>query len=341
MASYKGVKIPISYATCSIGTQKEHNLPAKLKAISHAGFEAIELSMPDLLSFASEIWEKEVEAGDYDSLCKTGTEVKILCQHHKLKILMLQPFANFEGWPEGSSEREDAFERARGWMRIMEAVGTDMLQVGSSDSPNITKDTDYLANDLMELAEMLAVKGFRMCYENWCWSTHSPGWKDVWKIVQKVDRPNAGLCLDTFQSAGGEYADPTTESGMREDVSRDLVERRWHKSLVELASTVPPEKIYLVQISDAYKMTPPIDNKPDHSGLRPRGQWSHDYRPMPYDGGYLPVVDFTKAVLATGFRGYFSVEIFDGQEKNKHDADMRKFSEQAMASIRRLLRESE
>ena len=124
--------------------------------------------MPNLLSFASEIWEKEVEAGDYDSLCKAGAEVKMLCQQYELKILMLQPFANFEGWPEGSSVREDVLERARGWMRITEAVGTDMLQVGSSDSPNITKDIDYLANDLVQLAEMLAVKGFRIFHENWC-----------------------------------------------------------------------------------------------------------------------------------------------------------------------------
>lgn len=341
MAAYKGVKIPTSYATCSIGTQKEHNLPAKLKAISDVGFNAIELSMPDLLSFASEFIGKEVEAKDYDNLCKAGTEVKALCEQYKLKILMLQPFANFEGWPEVSGERIDAFERARGWMRIMEAVGTDMLQVGSSDSPNITTDATYLANDLAQLADMLAMKGFRICYENWCWSTHSPNWKDVWKIVQKVDRPNVGLCLDAFQSGGGEYGDPTTESGVREDMSRDVLDKRWRKSLVDLASTVPPEKIYLLQVSDAYKMSPPIENKPDESGLRPRGQWSHDYRPMPYDGGYLPVVDFSKAVLATGFRGYFSIEIFDGLEKTKHGADMREFSEKAMASVQRLLQESE
>ena len=32
------------------------------------------------------------------------------------------------GWPEGSKEREDAFSRAKGWIEIMKAVGTDMLQ---------------------------------------------------------------------------------------------------------------------------------------------------------------------------------------------------------------------
>jgi hypothetical protein len=43
--------------------------------------------------------------------------------------MMLQPFANFEGWPKDSPERKDAFERAAGWIEIMKVVGTDILQV--------------------------------------------------------------------------------------------------------------------------------------------------------------------------------------------------------------------
>ena len=125
----KGGDIPTCYASCSIGHKPEHNLPAKLKAISQAGFDAIELSMPDLLSFANEKLKKEVGPKDYDDLCKVGPEVKKLCQEFGLKILILQPFANFEGWKKGSVEARNAIERAKGWMRIMESVGTDMLQV--------------------------------------------------------------------------------------------------------------------------------------------------------------------------------------------------------------------
>jgi sugar phosphate isomerase/epimerase len=213
--------------------------------------------------------------------------------------------------------------------------------VGSSDTPNITTDIDHIAHDLAQLADMLGSKRFRMAYENWCWSTHAPDWKAVWNIVKKVDRPNVGLCLDTFQSAGGEWADPTTKSGLREDMSPEEVKSNWMKSLEELAATISPEKIYFLQISDAYKMDPPIFNRPDGSGLRPRGQWSHDCRPMPYDGGYLPVVDFTKAVLGTGFRGWFSLEVFDGREAEKYHGDIRTAAEKAMASLQRLLSGSE
>ena len=56
-----------------------------------------------------------------------------------LKIVMLQPFANFEEWKPQPEERKDAFKKlAKGWIRIMEAVGTDMLQVRNQFSINVT-----------------------------------------------------------------------------------------------------------------------------------------------------------------------------------------------------------
>lgn len=122
-------RIPTCYASCSIGTKPEHDLPAKLKAISAAGFDAIELSLPDLLSFANSYLKKNVSNHDYPELCEAGKKVKQLCEESNLKILVLQPFANFEGWPDGSLEKEDAWKRAHGWMQIMEEVGTDVLQV--------------------------------------------------------------------------------------------------------------------------------------------------------------------------------------------------------------------
>jgi sugar phosphate isomerase/epimerase len=194
-----------------------------------------------------------------------------------------------------------------------------------------------LAADLAELSDVMAPEGLRIAYENWCWATHAPSWRDVWEIVKKADRPNIGLCLDTFQSAGGEWGDPRTKSGLVRDLASEEVDRSWKKSLQELKKEVDPSKIFLLQISDAYKMDPPIEDRPDDSGLRPRGQWSHDYRPLPYDGGYLPVVDFTKAVLGTGFRGYFSMEVFDGKGPDKYGDDMLPFSKKAMAALQKLL----
>ncbi|KAF3015866.1 hypothetical protein E8E14_007952 [Neopestalotiopsis sp. 37M] len=334
----KMVQIPTSFATCSIGYKPEaHTLPLKLKAIADAGFEAIELSMPDILAYGKHLNGQEPDERDYDALVEIGKEIKTQVEEHGLKILMLQPFANFEGWPKGSKERQDAFDRARGWMRIMEAVGTDMLQIGSTDAPsNISSDFDDLAKDLAELADIFAEKGFRIAYENWCWATHAPGWKEVWEIVKQADRPNIGLCLDTFQSAGGEWGDPATKSGKIEELSASALEKRWEDSLHMLSRDVPAEKIYLLQISDAYKVDPPIEAKTNADGLRPRGQWSHDYRPLPYDGGYLPIEDFLKAVFRTGFRGYLSMEVFD-EKGQQRCADMGAFAKKAMDSLQEMV----
>lgn len=178
----------------------------------------------------------------------------------------------------------------------------------------------------------------RLAYENWCWSTHAPTWKDVWEIVKAIDRPNAGLCLDTFQTSGGEYGDPTTKMGLINHMHPAALNQVFHASLDELARTVPAEKIYLLQISDAYKPPEPLREK-TVKGLRPRGRWSHDFRPMPYDGGYLPIEEVAKAVLRTGFRGWFSMEIFDGGPDGKgRDYEMNEYAKKAMDSMQQFLR---
>lgn len=144
--------------------------------------------------------------------------------------------------------------------------------------------------------------------------------------------------MDTFQTAGSEWGDPTSRSGLIEDVPESELRTRFDASMDELAATVPAEKIFLLQISDAYKVSPPLENK-TIGGLRPRGRWSHDYRPMPYDGGYLPIEDVARAVLKTGFRGWFSMEIFDGGPNGRGKKyEMEPFAVQAMESMQKFLK---
>ena len=201
-----------------------------------------------------------------------------------------------------------------------------------------------LAADLAELADLLASHGFRLAYENWCWATHAPDWKDVWAIVKKANRPNIGLCLDTFQTAGGEWADPTTTSGLieKEGEGHEGLKNKFQRSLDELAKTIPREKVYILQISDAYKPRQPLDPKSGDSELRPRGRWSMNMRPVPFDGGYLPVVDVTQAVLKTGFRSWFSMEVFDGGPDGDDQEwyDLKGYTKKAMVSLKRLIKES-
>lgn len=331
--------IPISYASCSLGAPSNPPpLVDRLRAISSAAFTAIELSFPDILSYGAAVLGHEPDPNNYDELCNVAARIHDECAKHSLGIMMLQPFSNFEGWPEGSDGRRDAFDRARGWIRIMQACGCDMLQVGSTDTPLEKLDKQRIVPDLRELADMLGEHGFKLAYENWCWSSHAPDWKHAWAIVKEVGRHNMGLCLDTFQTAGGEWGDPTTESGLLEHVPKDEMEKRFRNSLEELSRQIPKEKIYLLQISDAYKVPSPLSAEADDSALRPRATWSHDFRPLPYNGGYLPVVDVARAVLETGFRGWFSYEVFDGgPDGKKKDEDILAYAQTASKVQQKLL----
>ena len=189
----------------------------------------------------------------------------------------------------------------------------------------------------------MAEPKLRLAYENGCWSTHAPDWKDVWALVQQVDRPNIGLCLDTFQTAGGEWADPTTDSGRVEEVeSQDALEKRFQANLENLSKSIPAEKIFILQISDAYKPKEPLSPNPGESGLRPRGRWSLSLRPLAFNGGYLRIVEAAKAVPKTGFRGWFSMEVFDGgPDGSSWDwDDILGYTEKAMVAHKKLLDEA-
>ncbi|GAA6022816.1 hypothetical protein JCM8202_003721 [Rhodotorula sphaerocarpa] len=329
--------IPLCYATCSLGKPTD-SLRARLQAISAAGFAHIEFSFPDLLSHASASTGKDVAADDYDTLCRvTEKEIKPMLEELNLKVFILQPFAEFEGWAEGSEEWKDAWKRVEGWIRIMMAVGTDTLQVGSSDAEKIDTSQKKLVGDLQKLCDRLKKEGFRVAYENWCWSTHAPNWKQAWKLIEAVDRDNMGYNPDSFQIAGAEWADPTAQDGLVEAASDSERNKRFEASLEELATTIPGDKIYFYQISDAYRVQPPLEKK-TIDGLRPRGRWSGAYRPVPYSDGYLPVEQVTRAVLRTGFRGIFSLEVFDGGKEGKgKEVDFGEFAQDAMLSVQKLL----
>jgi hypothetical protein len=101
--------------------------------------------------------------------------------------------------------------------------------------------------------------------------------------------------------------------------------------LERLRKEVDPEKIYLLQISDAYIPPTPLqaDEDGEEGGLRAKGKWSHDFRPYPFNGGAFSAqcVEMVKAALRTGCREgtWFSVEVFEGGGRG------------AMTSYKRLL----
>jgi hypothetical protein len=63
--------------------------------------------------------------------------------------------------------------------------------------------------------------------------------------------------------------------------------------------------------------------------------------PSPFNGDFLPIIDVAEAVLKTGARCWFSMEVFDKGPDGKRGMkyDFEELSKGAMASHRRLLGE--
>ena len=144
----------------------------------------------------------------------------------------------------------------------------------------------------------------RFVYEAMCWSTYAFTWAQGWEIVQKVNRPNFGICLDSFHIAGWEYADPALRGGVRPGGPERL-----RNSIAELSRTVTSDRIYYIQLEDAERLdTPLVEGSPYYDKEQlPRMSWSRNCRLFPYEideGGYMPIEDVAKAILATNFQGF-------------------------------------
>src|SRR5690606_24053028 len=190
-----------------------------------------------------------------------------------LTITLFQPFRDFEGLPE--PQRARAFDRAERKFDLMQELGTDLMLVCSNVSPLALGGVDRAATDLRELGERAAQRGLRVGYEALAWGRHINDHRDAWEIVRRADHPNIGLILDSFHTLA-------------------------RRIDVETIRAIPGDRIFIVQLADA----PEIDMDLLY--------WSRHFRNMPGQGD-LPVVDFMRAVAATGYDGPLSLEIFNDQ----------------------------
>ena len=190
-----------------------------------------------------------------------------------LHITLFQPFRDFEGMP--NTQRDRAFDRAERKFDVMQELGADLVLVCSNVSPASLGGIDRAAADFHELGERAAKRGLRIGYEALAWGRYVNDHRDAWEVVRRADHANVGLILDSFHTLA-------------------------RKIDVGSIRSIPRDKIFFVQLADA----PLIDMDVLY--------WSRHYRNMPGEGD-LPVTDFTRSVAATGYDGYFSLEIFNDQ----------------------------
>lgn len=308
--------VDLGIASLSLGSFEHHSLPSKLAAASHAGFQNIELFDLDWWSYrdtyaVAHALPPSTRDGDATSLA-AASALGALVKSYGMSISCWQPLRNFEGFVDEEDTRNSrAF--AKGILDIMPALGTTLLLccTTSTPAPKTSGDLERCARDLAWLADEAATYSppVRIMYEGLSFAAHRTRWQDAWEVVERANRPNLGLCLDSFNTLALEWADPYSPTGkLSPRVDANLVE-----NLAELVQRVPGDKIYLFQVADGKRMNPPMQLPTDPSIPRIR-PWSRGNRLFPHEtdrGAYLPVQQFADAVVDTGYTGPWSIEVFN------------------------------
>ena len=232
-------------------------------------------TLPEKLEAIAAAGFDGVEIFEQDFIAHDGgaRDVGRMIRDHGLGIPLFQPFRDFECLPEPL--RAKAFDRAERKFDVMQELGTDLILICSSVHPRSLGGIKRAADDLAELGEIAKQRGIRLGYEALAWGRHINDHRDAWEIVRQADHPNVGIILDSFHTLGRKI-DP------------------------ESIRAIPGEKIFFVQLADA----PAIDMDLLY--------WSRHFRNMPGEGD-LEVQRFMQAVMAAGYTGPISLEIFNDQ----------------------------
>jgi 4-hydroxyphenylpyruvate dioxygenase len=297
----------------SLGRAWVHSLPSKLDQAAANHFSAIEVFFEDLEYLArSQSNLPSSATPSPEAQLHAAHTIRTLCDDRNLTIIGLQPFMHYEGLLD-RNEHAARIEKLKLWFNIVKLLGTDVIQIPANflAREEISGDMEVVVQDLRQIADMGLQESppIKFAYENLCWSTYFDTWEQGWEIVQKVDRPNFGLCLDTFNIAGRVYADPSSRSGKTPNADEDI-----KASLERLVKMVDVRKVFYIQVVDAEKMREPlVEGHAFYNSSQPaRMSWSRNARLFAFEaGGYLPILDVTRAIIeGLGYEGWVSMELF-------------------------------
>ncbi|QUQ72098.1 sugar phosphate isomerase/epimerase and 4-hydroxyphenylpyruvate domain-containing protein [Kutzneria sp. CA-103260] len=220
-------------------------------------------------------------------------EVRRRCADLGLSIDLYQPLRDIEAVPPDVLAAN--LRRAEHKFDVMAELGVDTVLVCSSVSPDAIDDDELAAEQLRELADRAGARGLRVAYEALAWGRHVSSYQRAWRIVRRAAHPALGVCLDSFHILSKGH-DPAP------------------------IRAIPSEKIFFLQLADAPRL--PMDVLP----------WSRHHRLFPGQGDF-DLTAFTGHVLAAGYRGPLSLEVFNDVFRQ---ADPRPAAVDALRSLRAL-----
>ncbi|KAK9452833.1 xylose isomerase-like protein [Dipodascopsis uninucleata] len=306
----EGLNIAIS--SPSLGyPEKGHGFKQKLQAAIETGFQGIEFWYGDI-----EVEALKCQEGTFrENAIRIAKEYGALCKQHNIKVCVFEPIMHFEGHTNPML-RAQKLEQAELFIELARAVDTDIVQIATQvDIFNeTTGDDEQIVHELQALADMGLQYNppVRFAFEALAWGMYNDTWQDVWRIVQKVNRSNFGICLDTYHVIARVWGDPTARSCIQPGGDMQL-----RSSLSDFVKTVPVDKVFYIQISDASRLNPPMSFS--HPWYDPnkawRRIWCENARVFPYEedkGAFFPTEDVLRILLLEWcWKGWLSFEIYN------------------------------
>ncbi|KAF1816754.1 xylose isomerase-like protein [Eremomyces bilateralis CBS 781.70] len=298
-------------SSMSLGRAAVHDLPGKLDQAQQYGITGIEIFYEDLEAVAQSIPRNSRQ----ETHLFAAHKIRSWCDERNLKIICLQPFMHYEGLKD-RSEHARRISKIKLWFKVVQILRTEMILIPSSflSVEEITGEKDVIVEDMREIADLGAKETpiIRFAYESLGWGTFINTWDQCWDIVVSVDRPNFGICLDTFNIAAKVYANPAAPSGRTSNADQAIKD-----SIRRLIETVQKEKVFFIQVVDAERLEEPlIEGHPLYHPSQPAClSWSRNCRLFYGEerfGGYLPIKLISLAIIhELRYEGWVSMELFN------------------------------
>ncbi len=234
---------------CLSGTLRE-----KMQACAVAGFDGIEIFEQDLVTSPL-----------------SPEEVRKMAADLGLTLDLYQPFRDFDSVPEDLLAAN--LRRAAAKFRLMSRLGMDTILVCSNVATASIDDDGLRAEQLAALAALAQDHGVKVAYEALAWGKYVNDYEHAHRLVEAVDHPNLGTCLDSFH----------------------ILSRDWDTARIE---SFNPEKIFFVQVADAPKLSMDVLS------------WSRHHRVFPGEGQF-ELAKFLGHVVRAGYTGPVSLEVFN------------------------------
>lgn len=234
---------------CLSGTLKE-----KMQACAIAGFDGIEIFEQDLVTSPL-----------------SPEDVRKMAADLGLTLDLYQPFRDFDGVTDDLLAAN--LRRADAKFRLMSRLGMDTILVCSNVATATIDDDGLRAKQLADLAGLAGNHGVKVAYEALAWGKHVNDYEHAHRLVEMVDHPSLGTCLDSFH----------------------ILSRDWDTAPIE---DFNPDKIFFVQVADAPKLSMDVLS------------WSRHYRVFPGEGQF-ELAKFMGHVVRAGYTGPVSLEVFN------------------------------